>query len=102
MGEGGVVTVGPIDSITSKQNLNLNQLLVSHEDERHGTLNSYNTQNIQNLSTIFKHFQNPSLVYAPNGNQVTDPRNLRNFFIQSSLTFNGNNLNSNSNHKTGK
>lgn len=29
-----------------------------------------------------------------NTNQLTDPsKNLRNFFIQSSLTFNGNNLN---------
>ena len=26
--------------------------------------------------------------------RLSDPKNLRNFFIQSSLTFNGNNLNS--------
>lgn len=42
--------------------------------------------------------QAPGLLYAKHGNLVADPKNLRNFFIQSSLTFNGNNLGSNTKH----
>lgn len=50
---------------------------------------SYNTENV---NSVLKNLQNPSLIYTQGGNPNVDPKNLRNFFIQSSLTFNGNNL----------
>ena len=50
---------------------------------------SYNTENV---NSVLKNLQNPSLIQTQGGNPNVDPKNLRNFFIQSSLTFNGNNL----------
>ena len=94
LGEGGVVTVGPIDSITSGQQLcseGFQHHLLSQEDEKHATSNSFTTHGMQNQSSLFQHLD-PSKT----GNLAAgDSKNLRNFFIQSSLTFNGNNLGSN-------
>jgi hypothetical protein len=55
---------------------------------------NYNTQNIYNLN-LLKSLQNKLMMTQGGKNvQLVDPnKNLRNFFIQSSLTFNGNNLN---------
>ena len=50
--------------------------------------NSNNQANIQNYLHNLQKLQCIRLA---------DPKNLRNFFIQSSLTFNGNNINSNIN-----
>jgi len=85
MGEGGVVTVGPIDSNTTYQHMtyeNFKQLLQSREGDNESL-------NVGEQDTI-KSFQEEPINYhaAPQH----DPKNLRNFFIQSSLTFNGNSL----------
>ena len=100
IGEGGLVTVGQMDS--TMHNLtqeNLKKLLVQNEEEEKATLNSQTAQNIQNFQSILSQMHS-NWAYNQEGQPVADPKNLRNFFIQSSLTFNGNNINSNSNNKT--
>jgi hypothetical protein len=48
--------------------------------------------------SVLKQLQQSNLISTQaKASQMMDNKNLRNFFIQSSLTFNGNNVNSNSN-----
>lgn len=72
---------------------------MQNEEEEKATLNSQTAHNIQNFQSILNQMHS-SWVYNQEGQPVADPKNLRNFFIQSSLTFNGNNINSSSNNKT--
>ena len=73
------------DGFIRLSNDNFNQYI--NRDDK--SINNYNTQN------ILKTLQSSLLqTQGANTNSNNDPaKNLRNFFIQSSLTFNGNNLN---------